>query len=341
MNVSYFSALQQRLDAMRTRLRQSLSDNGMNYLPDSSGTSSSSDIFRQLFGVQGGMPSGGTRTIFVRQSRRMLNGPKDSNILNSQRSGNENVNNNNIVQNGLPGNSNSASDISVVVVNQNQGASNNGGRNVVGENMSSNFGASVTDIGSTSQSGILLPDSVLQTNTSSFPQMFSSPFSSSASFWSSSSNRGGDPVSPTQPPVSDSTSAQGGGFNSIFSASPATSFSRVTFSTNQQPFDTSAWNRFMTTSGSGSSTSGIDISTNDQSSRNTEMNPTPSGDTTANFDNSQPVTFTNTASGGPDVNLAGTTFSGTSFSGESITTQEPAVSCCMTLLHDEFSHRVS
>ena len=321
---------------MRTRLRQSLSENGMNTLPDSSGTSSSSDIFRQLFGVQAGMPSGGTRTIFVRQSRRMpnvvtLNGPNDSNILNSQNT-NDNVNSNNIVQSGLPGNSNSASDISVVVVNQNQGASNNDGRNVVGENMSSNFGASVTDIGSTSESGILLPDSVLQTNTSSFPQMFSSPFSSSASFWSSSSNRGGDPVSPTQPSVSDSTSAQGGGFNSIFSGSPATSFPRVTFSTNQQPFDTSAWNRFMTTIGSESSSSGMNTATNTQPSENTEMNQTPSGDTTANFDNSLPVTFTNAASGGPDVNLPGTTFSGTTFSGESITTQEPAVSYCMTCL---------
>ena len=305
---------------MRTFLRQRLSENGINTLPDSSGASSSSDIFRQLFGV----PSGGMETNFVRQNRRMptvvtLNDPNDSNLLSSQNSGSDNANDNNNV---VPGNSNSASDISVVVVNRNQRLTDINDRNIVDENMSTNVETSITgSVSTSSESGILLPDSVIQTNTSSFPQMFGSPFSfpsSSASFWPSNSG----PLSPTQPSVSDSNSAQGGsassGFFSIFSGSPSSSFSSSTSSSNQQPFDTSAWNRFMTTTGSFNPTDSV--SGMDRSNENTDVN------VATNAENSQPVVLTNTVSTGPGVNLAGTTFSG-----ESITTQEPAVSRCWPL----------
>ena len=310
---------------MRTFLTQRLSENGINSLPDSGGTSSSTDMFRQLFGLQGIVPPGGTQTSFNRQSRSRpnvvtLNGPNDSNLLNSRSNNN---NNNNIVRTRVLGNSNPANDMQVIVVNQNQGFSSSGSRDSIEENRSSNFGAS--DMGN-SQSGILLPDSVVQANTSILSSPFSFP-TSSASFWMSSSNRGSVPVSPTQPSSSDSSSSQGSmpsGFVSIFSGSPGASFSRVTTSSNQESFDPSTWNRFMTGSESfnpTSSTSDMAGSTNTQGSDNSVMNSTPAGETSTNFDNSQPVTFIKTASGGSEFNQAGTTFSR-----ESITTQEPAVS---------------
>ena len=205
---------------------------------------------------------------------------------------------------GQPQNSNSANDIQVVVVNQDQRPPNN---NI--PNSATPQGAGVqTDFGG----NILQPEPTGEIN-STFSQLFGSPFgfpSTSASFWTGSPSSSSSFSLPGQTPLAESNPPPIGA------------------STNMIP-GTTSWNPFMTGSGP--------LSTADTNSATNMV-----GDTFANS-NSGPLVSNGFTGGTVDtigssqpVNTGNALSTGSSFtenivptSGESITTSPPAVSFCV------------
>lgn len=299
---------------------QSMAQNGMNALPGTGGTTPNADLLRQLntvwssLGIQ---PSGGIQTVRRNRNRPSvvtLNGPDESPSTNVQ---NNNINNilSDVVQTTGNANVNPDNNVQVVTVNQNlneitRPVDENGASSTVDTSGASNNG--IDSIGF--QGGILLPDSPAQTNTT-FSQSLNTPFSLptlSASFWIGSSTGDTDSVSPTQPPVTDSTA-----FFSIFSAPSGTSFSSST-SSNRPSFDSSTWNRFMTGSGSfGPTNPTSDITANENTDTHSTSSPQNTNIAFNTFGSSQPNTVT-----GDSVFDQG----GTQLPDGSVTTQEPVVS---------------
>lgn len=314
---------------MRAMMMQNALQNRMNFVSGGSGTpTSNEDILRQLNTFMGVQPAGSVQSNFVRQNR---NTPTVV-TLNGQ--GDNPSNLNGIVPSGNTGNTNSANDPQVVVVNQNQGFSNNintgtfeetGSSADSGTNAGNNVGVDSTGFQTDSNpGGLLLPESTGQINTT-FSQLFNTPFSfpsSSASFWTSGSSSGSSSNSPTQPSFTQSNMPAAGGSTSFttFSGSPRTSFSS---SFNQPSSGSSTWNRFMGGSGTIGPTSPTSGNSESGSVFAVEsVNPSSASSTSfsGSFSGSQPTGFTESVPTETSVSQGGTTFSG----GNNIT-PEPAV----------------
>ena len=314
---------------MRAMMMQNALQNRMNFVSGGSGTpTSNEDILRQLNTFMGVQPAGSVQSNFVRQNR---NTPTVV-TLNGQGDNSPNING--IVPSGNTDNTNSANDPQVVVVNQNQGFSNNintgtleetGSSADSGTNAGNNVGVDSTGFQTDSNpGGLLLPESTGQINTT-FSHLFNTPFSfpsSSVSFWTSGSSAGSSSNSPTQPSFTQSNMPAAGGSTSFttFSGSPRTSFSS---SFNQPSSGSSTWNRFMGGSGTFGPTSPTSGNSESGSVFAVEsVNPSSASSTSfsGSFSGSQPTSFTESVPTETSVSQGGTTFSG----GNNIT-PEPAV----------------
>ena len=293
-------------------MMQNAAQNQMNFAGNLAGMpASNTDILGQLntFGqsnmLTGNQPNEIVQSNFIRQNRNMpnvvtLNGQSDISVPNSLGS---NVDSG---QTGQLQNTNSANDIRVVEVNQNQRFSNNVNSGPLEDNNSfSNVGRisatpERTGVQTEFSSSVSVPESTSQTNTT-FSQPISSPFgfpSTSASFWTGFSSSGSTSSLPGQPPFIES---------------------------NTPSADTASWNRFMTGSGlfgSADTTAGTTAPVN--GFPNTNSNPPSSIDfttgTQGTLSSSVSDGFTNTLQTGN-----GFTGSVNPSTGESINTPPPAV----------------